>query len=366
MTLAYENILEENTCYFCRMTGVTHTAPSDFAGYEFHCPYCGNYAITRHALINLHDGYDFRARGAAIAQEKKLKKQDGYSLEWYNIQAEDDASHFFIGDIPFFEKYPKDYLSKLDRILLNLARLVDSSPIIPINIDYHDFGIFYVIPPEEYYFTDLSSESPKQSVISLIVKTLEILRDLKWITFKTNQRELSSDWKAFIFLTIDGIKHLNELHSNLNNKNQAFVAMWFSTPTQYFNALSVAVKRAGYSIYRVDKDCYNGSIMNQIINEIKDSRFLIADLTCNATVGMRGGVYYEAGLADGLGMPLILTCCENIKNTQYIHFDLAQFNTIFWKIDDNGVIKAVGHENEDFSQYMYDWIIHSIGEGDNF
>ena len=50
---------------------------------------------------------------------------------------------------------------------------------------------------------------------------------------------------------------------------------------------------------------------------------MIADLT-----GNRGGVYYEAGFAEGLGIPVILTCKENeIDN---VHFDLKQKNILIW------------------------------------
>ena len=101
--------------------------------------------------------------------------------------------------------------------------------------------------------------------------------------------------------------------------------------------------------------------MNRVINQIKESRFLIADLTCDKKDGMRGGVYYEAGLAEGLGMPVILTCEKEAHNQGLVHFDLKQFNTILWYIDDKGFIRADGHPDEDFSQYVADWIIRTVG-----
>ena len=39
------------------------------------------------------------------------------------------------------------------------------------------------------------------------------------------------------------------------------------------------------------------------MHQIRKSKFLIADFT-----GQRGGVYYEAGFAYGLGLPVIWTC----------------------------------------------------------
>ena len=71
-------------------------------------------------------------------------------------------------------------------------------------------------------------------------------------------------------------------------------------------------------------------IVPEIFSEIRKSCFVIADLTKN-----RGGVYYEAGYAEGLGKQVILTCKNKDRNK--IHFDVAQKNTIFW--DDEGELE---------------------------
>jgi hypothetical protein len=49
----------------------------------------------------------------------------------------------------------------------------------------------------------------------------------------------------------------------------------------------------------------------------------VADFT-----GHRGGVYFEAGFAMGLGLPVFFTC----RNTELekLHFDVRQYNTIDW------------------------------------
>ena len=45
--------------------------------------------------------------------------------------------------------------------------------------------------------------------------------------------------------------------------------------------------------------------------------------------GNRGGVYYEAGFAHGLGLPVIFMC----RDGDELHFDVRQYNCIFWKPD---------------------------------
>jgi nucleoside 2-deoxyribosyltransferase len=75
---------------------------------------------------------------------------------------------------------------------------------------------------------------------------------------------------------------------------------------------------------RIDLVPHNDNIVDKIIAEIRTCQFMVADFT-----GHRGGVYFEAGFAKGLGREVIWTCREDdFKN---IHFDIAQFSHIVWK-----------------------------------
>ena len=59
-------------------------------------------------------------------------------------------------------------------------------------------------------------------------------------------------------------------------------------------------------------------------SKIKESRFLIADVT-----EQRQAVYFEAGYAMGIGLPVIWTCKES--DIKKCCFDTRQYNHIFWK-----------------------------------
>jgi hypothetical protein len=50
----------------------------------------------------------------------------------------------------------------------------------------------------------------------------------------------------------------------------------------------------------------------------------VADFT-----GHRGGVYFEAGFALGMNLPVIWTCRQDCLPD--LHFDIRQFNCIDWK-----------------------------------
>jgi hypothetical protein len=107
--------------------------------------------------------------------------------------------------------------------------------------------------------------------------------------------------------------------------SQAFVAMWFdpSMDDVYESGFSAAIAASGYSPLRIDRKEHDRKIDDQIIAEIRRSAFVVADFT-----GHRGGVYYEAGFAHGLGRSVILTCRRN--ELSKLHFDVRQYNTIPW------------------------------------
>jgi nucleoside 2-deoxyribosyltransferase len=130
--------------------------------------------------------------------------------------------------------------------------------------------------------------------------------------------------------TTAGWQEIDRLNRPKNDSSQAFVAMWFSPATNdaYSFGIEPALNASGYKAVRIDKKEHNNKIDDEIIAEIRRSRFLIADFTCESK-SVRGGVYYEAGFAQGLGIPVIWTC----KDTSLadLHFDTRQFAHIVWR-----------------------------------
>jgi len=76
---------------------------------------------------------------------------------------------------------------------------------------------------------------------------------------------------------------------------------------------------------RIDQKEHNNQITDEIVAEIRDAEFVIADFT-----GNRAGVYYEyeAGFARGLGRPVI-HCCQESDLTN-LHFDTKVINHVSW------------------------------------
>jgi hypothetical protein len=114
-------------------------------------------------------------------------------------------------------------------------------------------------------------------------------------------------------------------HANPSESVNGFIAMWFdpSMNTARTDGLEPAILGAGYNPVIVSGVEHINKIDDEIISQIRKSKFLVADFT-----GHRGGVYFEAGFAMGLGMPVFWSCRrDDLSN---LHFDVRQYNCIDW------------------------------------
>ena len=129
-----------------------------------------------------------------------------------------------------------------------------------------------------------------------------------------------------IVITSTGWDYLDKHASDLEQKTQGFVAMSFSEEmkSMWEEAIKPAIQEAGYTAFRVDEEPHSANIIFKIMAEIKNSRFVVADVT-----EQRNGVYFEAGYALGLGIPVIWSVRKD--DAAKVHFDTAQYNQIRWE-----------------------------------
>ena len=147
-------------------------------------------------------------------------------------------------------------------------------------------------------------------------------------------------------LTAKGLLSLE----GIANKTAAigFCAMWFAPEMRflYEQLFAPAIRNCGFEPLRVDGREHNGKIDDEIVASIRRARFVVADFS-----GHRSGVYYEAGFAHGLGLPVIFTCRDT--DLQNLHFDVRQYNTIDWNQSHLG----------DASERLTNRILATIGQG---
>jgi len=225
-------------------------------------------------------------------------------------------------------------IDKAERLLKHLEQNSDF-PGVQINLQcdnqtmYHPYllAIIGSTNPGEHGNYGSSHKPGQENWRSELNLYFNYLEKKGWISRPSN------DELMHITVEFEGYAHLETLQTKTDSK-QAFVAMWFddSMENVYYNGIKPAIKDAGYKPERIKDNQFNNEINDKIISEIRRSRFLVADFT-HGREGQRGGVYYEAGLAKGLGLEVIYTCKENLRDK--IHFDTQQFNHIFWNFPED-------------------------------
>ena len=282
---------------------------------DYDCPNCGSYNLPS-------DDYNILKR--EYADKKHLIA--GYLYEFYrdsenvfNVTGENLKSIFYDGHMP------KTPMQRLERFLLNMYKSNDT-----IGLPYSISGSGRFDEGDSFYSINGKEDGiEKMTWYPLSMAYARNIRELKdsldclnllGYLMKTEGRYYSISPKGF-----ERAEQL--LNTNIDSKS-VFVAMWFNKDMDevYENIIVPAIEKCGFRAIRVDKKEHNNNITDEIIAGIKQSKFVIADLT-----GHRGGVYYEAGYARGLGREVILTC----RNDEFEkrHFDIAQINTIIWEID---------------------------------
>lgn len=143
---------------------------------------------------------------------------------------------------------------------------------------------------------------------------------------------------AFVLTAKGWDRHEQLTREASSPENPVFVAMCFGLENPsgpdagltkeymlelYLMAIKPAVTDAWYKVDRVDLEPHNDYIMDKVIGDMRLAPFVVADFT-----GNRNGVYFEAGFARGLGIPVIHTCRkDHLKDA---HFDTKQLNHVLW------------------------------------
>ena len=156
-----------------------------------------------------------------------------------------------------------------------------------------------------------------------------------------------------------GYERLRDLENSSKVSKQGFIAMWFDKKMDdVHKKISDAIRETKFTPLRIDGLQHNEDINDAIISQIRRSRFLVADFTSGTTLDdnkqaiARGGVYFEAGFAEGLNIPVVYTCRHDFLDK--IHFDINHKNFITWEQGDKQL--------DDFKKKLIDRISATIFE----
>lgn len=331
-------------CLICQ-TDESKVHNSDLDGRRYSCEYCGDYAISGSAFAvidgNQNIAEEFLKKAPFLAAERKLQGKGPFMIN------AGEHSRPWVDERDFLNDFPEDFEEKVQRSLLNIFK------------SFKPLQSYECVEDDKRLFFENEDEDAMA-----VVSALESLGHIK-----VSGRILN----GFCFdltLTFDGWKAARELNAQIEKRTQVFIAMWFDKETEaYRKATRKALKLAGYEASIVDEVKHNEFIMNKVLNMIKESHFVIADFSCidekiedgKVKNGVRGGVYYEAGYAKGLGLEVIHTCNKDAFEKR-LHFDVQQKNTIVWE-NDGGIIKTWG---QDYIEYLKEHIIATVGKGPKY
>lgn len=303
------------SCPICKLEDTTIESSTDFGGMNtYNCPRCGRYIITNVALSTA----ELSPKLSAWIRDLNEKGIDTPKITTDTLKSLPDYS-------------PSDK----QLILLRNIERKSKYPGYEVNlVPVFDIPLAWASNMEEfiYYLQSLHDRE-------LLKFQEELLKN------RFHRLSPISTFGLPVIITASGWDYLDKRAVEIKDKTQVFVAMSFSEEMKpaWDKALKDAIIEAGYKAYRIDVEPHIDRIDTKIITEIKNSRFLVADVT-----EQKHGVYFEAGYALGLGLPVIW--CVRKDHLSKVHFDTRQYNHIVWESE------------EELKEQLYNFICANIGK----
>ncbi|HQU98215.1 MAG TPA: hypothetical protein PLV19_06305 [Nitrosomonas sp.] len=285
------------------LTGILCQYKKDFLSDIYWDEICGIYSITDQAKSELDRNKINKNKITNVLAQRKCRGIGIHSqITTDKTGKNGDWTLETIADL--ISQYPSP--SQLfDEALLNLSHKVDH-PSDTISVNKQEVWYLYAFDAASALWT---------------VKELESLGYAK-ILFEFIEKSIQFK------IIAKGWSRISELQNKPNKEsNQAFVAMWFNNEmNSYYQSIKEAIELDGTQCIRIDSEQHNNKICDEIIAQIRKSKYLVADFT-----GNRGGVYFEAGFALGLGIPVIWMVRNDYL--EEIHFDTRQYNHIVYETE---------------------------------
>ncbi|MDR3665809.1 MAG: hypothetical protein P4L35_03090 [Ignavibacteriaceae bacterium] len=290
-----------NNCPICN-TQTTVESIAEGSAYNIYCTRCGKFEVTDSAIT--------------MFQNSEINTKP-LSLSYWIRQHQTKESKVII-DLNLMRKLlinfePPKPREQSDNLLLWIGSNVKKPDAV-------------VIRP----FNDLISIVGAVDEANVIYLS-QYLNEQKYIVYKYSSTQMHAQ------MTFNGWDRYYELQRSNKESQLAFMAMKYGNETldKIFNTvIKEAVDNTGFEIRILSEVKRSGLIDDKLRIEIRRSKFLIADLTDG-----NNGAYWEAGYAEGLGMPVIYICEKSVfdDKAKSTHFDTNHHLTVPWEDTEEGL-----------------------------
>ncbi len=317
--------MELKICPYCGAENLSVRSGVNLLHVTIDCPSCGSYEIkTKPNMTN----EDIKDEVASYLYYHSINSFPNKNYPFKNFLGEKtlyDAKIVDCNNIAYVSKeailsfQPKTFADRIDRVLLGFAeqtgflgekvKLLESQLYSALFIKRHD--------------TD-GNKLNENDITAQLHEIINYLEENKYIEYYYHEGPI-------FILKPDGWKRVDELqkYAKLNSKT-VFVAMSFAEEMKPVeDAIRAVIIECGFVPMIIKDKEYNRQIVPEILYEIRQAKFVIAEFTNH-----NNGAYYEAGYAYALGKEVIHLCNDDSFDKD-AHFDIKQVNTIRWnKIED--------------------------------
>lgn len=333
--------MEQNVkCPACTST-VKAYQTNQFYFEFFDCPVCGRFELknpVEDCAINRNHLAAYLVYHCYKKDSTKIKSECRYHTvhdkEWcdkYRKEFKDgnkiEGQPVHMDETIVENWYPKTFSERVDNILLYIAKHTQHIGQ-PLQLSANQLLNMLFVDKQvldEKFYSETRGQWIERTPDEFIPEANYMLRFLK----KKNYIE-TDEFKELkehsVVLTPEGYARVDELQKYSANGRNVLVAMSFNDTQKLREAIRKGIADAGYNAIFIDEVQHNDFITPELLKYIKDSKFVVADLT-----DKNNGAYFEEGYAMGLGKPVIQLC----RQDENLHFDIAQKNTIFWKTEDD-------------------------------
>lgn len=300
--------------------------------YEF---FQTGYRITAKALKNYHfEDFDKWHVWHFIAEWLYYHQNASSPDDIITLCADDEKdiskNYFSIGDILKMHILPLEIPEELLRFI------------------YSNSKTYSLFPLKEFYINDSDAVLDILGIGSFdeLKMLLEYLEQEEYIKLTFERREIkgAKNFNEIINarFTPKGLKYYK---GYIGDSKKGFVAMRFGKSPSwidkddktheegerdldkfYEDLIAPAIKRAGFDPVRIDRTLHNKKIDDEILVQIRKSKFVVCDLTYGNL-----GAYYEGGFAQGLGKEVFFICEKEFFDSHPPHFDLNHHVTALYE-----------------------------------